>query len=62
MNRYEEILVRLVAAKVYDGWNADYAAEEPTLRKAANLLEAHFQARDEALQQEQALALRQCRE
>jgi hypothetical protein len=46
MNRYEEILTRLVAASVVANYDPVMAADNPKLRKAAALLESHFQARE----------------
>jgi hypothetical protein len=57
MNRYEEILTRLVAAQVAAGFEPIYSAESALLRKAAALLESHFQARElESLKDRAALA------
>lgn len=52
MNRYEEILTRLVAASVVANYDPVMAADNPKLRKAAALLESHFQARDLKLMQQ----------
>ena len=46
MNRYEEILTRLVAASVVANYDPVMAADSPKLRRAAALLESHFQARE----------------
>jgi hypothetical protein len=52
MNRYEEILTQLVAARIGAGYPPALAAEDPTVRSAAALLESHFQARDLKLMQQ----------
>ena len=43
MNRYEQILTRLVVAQVAAGFEPLIAAESGKLRKAAAILESHFQ-------------------
>lgn len=46
MNRYEEILTRLVAASVVANYDPVMAAYNPKLRRAAALLEYHFRTRE----------------
>jgi hypothetical protein len=48
MNRYEQILTRLVVAKftAAGGYNAEIAAEMKSLRNAAEILESHFKERE----------------
>lgn len=45
MSRYEEILIRMVAAQINAGFEPVMAAESLELRKAATLLESYLQAR-----------------
>jgi hypothetical protein len=57
MNRYEQILTRLVVAQVAAGFEPLIAAESGKLRKAAAILETHFQSRElESLKDRAALA------
>lgn len=58
LNRYEEILIRLVAAQVSNDHVPEIAARSTSLYGAARILESHFQTRDEALQQEHFLKIR----
>ncbi len=46
MNRYEEILTRLVAARIAYGTDPVDAADSVHISRAANILEAHFVERD----------------
>ncbi len=46
MNRYEEILVHLVSARVVAGHGAEAAVDNEATRRAAARLEAHFQTRE----------------
>jgi len=43
MNRYEQILTRLVVAQVAAGFEPVIAAKSGKLREAAEILESHFQ-------------------
>ena len=45
MNRYEQILTALVAARIADGYEPQ-AADSSELRGLAESLESHFKARD----------------
>jgi hypothetical protein len=45
MNRYEEILTRMVAAHIAAGGHPTIAANCQRLRGVAEILEAHFQER-----------------
>lgn len=57
MNRYEEILIRLVAAQVGRGEGAEHTADSMELRRAAELLERHFEKRESTERQNRAQAL-----
>jgi len=45
LSRYEEIFIRLVAARIADGYEPQ-AADSSELRGLIETLEAHFKARD----------------
>ena len=46
LSRYEEIMIRLVAARVAADWPPEIAVEHVETRRAAALLETHFEARE----------------